>query len=180
MPSPNIDEVILRVALAQHLRDSEVEHLEDSVLAFTREKEIRRFEIAMHDSHRVRLPNRNARGHHVADGFLDGELELLFELDGEVVSLKELDHHVGNAFERHVDVDDFCHVRALDGRRGARLAFEALDKLVVNCEARKEHLDRDALPEALMDGLVYDTHPSVAQLRHDAILPRDERTGRKC
>jgi hypothetical protein len=66
-----------------------------------------------------------------------------------------------------VDRDD---ARVLEPRRGAGLALEALDELLVERERERQHLDRDLAVELLFPRVEHDRHPAAPQLLEDLVL----------
>ena len=68
-------------------------------------------------------------------------------------------------------------LRALDLRRDARLAEEALDEPGSTRQVGVEDLDRDACAEPGVEGLVDRAHTPVAEETNESVLAAEDVTG---
>src|SRR6266536_4712284 len=57
-------------------------------------------------------------------------------------------------------------------RRQLGLALDALHRVPTECQARRQHLDRDAPPQGDLGREIDDRHTAAAQLALDLVLPR--------
>ena len=165
----------LREGLGGRLGDPEVEDLDERhSVRTTREKEIRRLQVAMDDSERVSLGDALARLEQVFDRFSDRQRPALGEHLAEIAPLEELHHDEGRALRRLPDVGDSRDVLALDPHRRARLTKKPGDGLRVTGRLREQELDRVRFLELEVGNGEDDAHPSDADDAIDPVLVRDD------
>ncbi len=155
-----------QLVLDQHLGDAEIEHLDEVVRFFALgdprvwsgvhanqvtatgpldQHDVVGLEIAVDDADGVRGIERERD--------LVRDVERAMELDGaflldqilERLALEVLHHEVDRALGQDAEVGDVDDVRVVDRGRRARLAEEAMDRLLVARELRMQHLHRDRL-----------------------------------
>ncbi len=97
------------------------------------------------------------------------------KLVGEVAALQVLHDHERGAVVEATDVDDAGHVLAMDLRRRAGLAREALDDLGDALRVREQALDRDPLVELHVPGRDHDAHAALAEDPFDQVLASQDR-----
>jgi hypothetical protein len=143
-----------RVVGAGH---AEVEHLRHDASEGAGEKEVLGLEVAVHHP---RGMHRVDRGHHreqEVQRLGDREGTLATELRGEVFAVEEFHHEKGHAvFD--ADVGDIDHVGVAHPRGGAALAEKARDALGLGEGGCVQGLQRHALAQVHVLGLVHRAH----------------------
>jgi nitrogen-specific signal transduction histidine kinase len=129
--------------IRDHLGDAEVEDLELRASVRVGDEDVRRIEVAVHDSLRVREGHRVGHGIEQAQHLLNGPplfaaLAARAELLGEGVTLEPLEHHV-----RHERADRGRHRRARGDGAGdvERASRQAIMDLALVAKAPDERLD---------------------------------------
>ncbi len=102
----------------------------------------------------------------------NGERAVLREDLAEVAPLEELHDHVRRARFELADVEHARHVLALQAHCGARLAKEALDRVLARHRLFAHELERDELIELDVPRCDHDAHAARSEDTLDAILPR--------
>ena len=137
-------------------------------MAARRHEDIRRLDVAMDDSLRVRgfqcvghlngdvqQPAERHRlfGNHLLEGLAFQQLH-----DDEVLAIML------------ADVMDRTDGRVIQGRGSSSLPLESLQCLRVAGEIGGKKLQRDGSAESRVFGVVHDSHPALAELREHAIV----------
>src|SRR5262249_16653890 len=136
-----------------------------------REEQVRGLEVAMDDAEGVRVGDRLARFEHAADGLLHTELSGALEPARQVDAAQVLEDDEWRAARKPADIEPARRVRALEARRGLRLAQEPR---FFGAAARvAEHLQGNARPEVQVARREDDPHPPFADDALDAVLARN-------
>ena len=96
---------------------------------------------------------------------------------GQIDPVEVLHHEVGAAVLGRAEVGDVDDVRVPDARRGARLAPEPLDQVLLARVGRVQDLDRDALADLDVLAGVDGPHAALADLAQDAVAVLDDPPG---
>ena len=153
-------------ASGDELRQAEVEHLH---LAAAREEDVGRLDVAMQDAFGVRGVERV--------GDLRGDVEQVPQIERppdscaiERLALEQLHREVELPVVL-VEVVDRADVRVIERRRGARLAAEALDRLLGRGVAGGRTLSATWRPSFSVLGAIDDAHAARAELVEDLVVP---------
>jgi hypothetical protein len=130
----------------------------------------------MDDADGVRLGERGAGLDHPRGDLRDGQAAVVAQAIGEIDAVEVLHHEIRLAGLETTDVVHAAHVLALHLRRGAGLALEARDRVLV--ALAEEELDRDALVELEVPRGDDDAHSTAPEDALDAILPRERLAGK--
>ena len=161
----------------EHLGDAEIEDLEQGrAVVPLRQEQVRRLEITMHDSERVR-PRQTARHLPEPLDHLDGPRRYAERQRVEVGSVEHLHDEERHPAELVGDarVGDPHDVIAPDSPRRARLGPEAIDGVLGEAERRRDDLEREPLPRVLVLDLVDRAHASLPDQPDRPVLAPDFR-----
>jgi hypothetical protein len=152
-------------------REAEVEQLD----AVRRAKHVRRLQIAVHDAARVQRRKRREYLESHRDGFGNIERPAL-QLIGERLAFEQL-HRDEEASGVFADLVDLTDVGMVDAGGRARFAPQPFTPRLVTGQ-RRQRLQRDGAPEALVARLVDDAHAALAELAGDRVLAETSRHAR--
>src|SRR5882762_6528596 len=147
------------------LRQTKIQNFRLSPL---HEKYIRRLDVAVHDSFRVR------RVEPVSD--LNTDLQKFRNFDGlpanavlECLAFEQLHSDKRPTFE-FSNIVNRADVRMIEQGGGARFAAESLDRLRVLGNIVRQEFQRNAAAEARVPGFVDHAHSSASQSFQDAVV----------
>ncbi len=152
------------LGLRAQLRDAEVQELGlDLPRQRLPEEDVVGLQVAVDDVALVHRRHRGAHREHEVQRGREGERAAVVDAVGEALPLEELHREVGHAVDgaRVVDLDD---VGVLEARRGLRLAEEARGERGVRGQLAAQDLQRHALLQRELQGLV--DHPERARAEH--------------
>ncbi len=161
---------------ADDLRDPEVQHLHEvrAPLALNQE-DVLRLHVAVDDP----LPVRGAQPlgdlHEDAARAAPRQRALGPQGAPQVLPLQELHRDVDQAVAGLPEVRDVDDVLVADARGALRLLQEARDQLGTAAQIGEEDLQRDALADDRMLGLVHRAHAPLAHLADDPVAIGDDR-----
>src|SRR5262249_1118392 len=92
----------------------------------------------------------------------------------ERLALEVLHHDEGAAVGVVAEVEDLHDPGIPDPRHRARFVEEPVDDAAARTQLGQEHLDRRAPAEQLVLPQVHRTHPALAQLAKDLVVPYDD------
>ncbi len=155
--------------LPTHLGDAEVEDLH---LAASGDHDVAGLDVAVHDARFVGA--LQAAGHlpRDLDRFPPGD-RAPGDSIAERLSIVARHDDEGGAVRRPVDGVDSANGGMIEGRRGARLPGEALQRLLVPAGVRRQELERDVAIEVAIAGPIHDPHTTAPQGAEDSIRPDD-------
>ena len=159
------------------LRDSEVEHLQQRpAVGPSRDEEVRRLDVSVHDPKRVRFGQGLAGLQHEVDN--DADEQLRSGDVREIGALQVFEHHVRRTRLEGADVDDARDVFALESNGRLRLPQEALHDLLISEHLRQQKLHRHGLMKLEVHGLHDDAHTALAEHPLDAVSARENSADR--
>ena len=130
-----------------HTRDAEVEELHPlhraGVVGVDRQVDVRRLEIAVHDSGRVHRHERIAHLHRDRHELRARQANLPLQARRERLAVQALHHQVGSAVDQVTVIDDFDDVGVPRQTEGLGLAPQTIRRDGVVRSSRAEELDRD-------------------------------------
>ncbi len=164
-----------------HLRDAEVEDLDDVALPVALDQhDVLGLEVAMDDAGGVRvlepaqdlaMDRERPRGRH-----RPGRDRL-----GQRLARQELHHQEQRALGRAAEVGDGDDVRVREPAGRLGLALEAARELFLAAQLGQQHLDREIAPHHRVLGAVHGAHAADADAADDAVAltdgDADERVG---
>ena len=157
------------------LGDAEVQHLDEQrVVVVAREDDVRGLEVAVDDAAAVRV--LDAVGDLAGDGrgFVEGERARALQSLAERLAFDEFHDDVGLAARERPVVVGAGDVRVVESRGGARLALEALRRLLVGDEVGQQQLDRRGAFEFDVHARVDRAHPAAPDQLVEPVLVRDQ------
>ncbi len=168
-----------RAAFVFTFRNAEIEDLDQRPVpgATTANEEVRRLEVAVHDSEPVGLDHRLGDLEHDVDRLLHRHRPARVKRRIEIEPFEVLHHDVGKAVRKGLHVHDAGGVDGPQLRCGARFALETLQNLGEVRNVGPQHFEREALSQAQMQGLVDDGHTALAECAHHFVLARDRVAG---
>jgi hypothetical protein len=139
--------------VAGELADAEVEHLREREAgrAVLVQEHVRRLDVAVDDADGVRRGERLRRVEQDREEVLHADRRIGVERVAEGHPVEQLHDEVEDAVVHLPDVEHVDDVRVVDLRRGARLAREALARVLVRGRVRVHELDREVAAGARVD-----------------------------
>ena len=153
------------------LGDAEVEHLAVTVGG---NEDVGRLQIAMHDTHAVRRPQRLDNLDREIERHLGGHRSFSVESIAERLPLEVLLHDVVHVTRLAVDdrlahVEHRGNVRVIESRRRPRLLLEARQPFRIRRELGRQDFDGDVAPEPRVFGEIHLAHTTRTELVEDLV-----------
>jgi hypothetical protein len=161
-----------RVALAGRahvLRDAEVHDLDEVLVLAAQQEHVLRLHVAVDDALGVRGAQRRRDLLRDQQDALLGQRALAQQALGERLALEELHHHERPAVAGGAEVGDVDDVLVADRGGEPRLLLEPRDDLILARVLVEQDLDRDALADQRVGGLVDRAHAALADLARDVV-----------
>ena len=156
-----------------HLRDAEVEHLDEvgPPLAL-HEIDVLRLHVAVDDAVLVRGAQRLGDLHQDRARPRPGDDPLRLEGAPEILAVEVLHRDVDQPLRRLPEVGDVDHVLVADARGALRLLQEARDQIGPAGQILEQDLERDLLLDERVLREVDAAHPPLADLAQDPVTIR--------
>src|SRR5262249_37181427 len=155
----------------QELRDSEVEELREPNPVVDGQKDVRRFQIAVHDPRSVSGVERTRDAFEYRQRLAGGDRTGPGEVLIEGLSVEELHHVVVTTVAEYPERKDVDDVPVANVVHRACFVDESHHHLRVRGELPLEKLHRRGLPDYRMERLVDDPEAPLAEEPLDPVLP---------
>ncbi len=168
-----LGEVAVRIgrrALAKHLRDAEIEHLDHLALTRRVQEDVVRLDVAVNDARGMRLGERRAKRHDDLCHSRESNPALSHEKAAERLAGEQLHHEVGDARRRDSEVEYRDSVRMREPARRDTLLAEALQRVRrLVSGSRPEDLDGDRPRKVELYAPEHRSESAGTDLRFEAV-----------
>jgi len=151
--------------------DAKIQDLYEILRVSTREKDARRFQVAVHDARRVRC--QQPFGELLANREQPRQRQRV--LSGtplrERHSIEQLHDQIRAAVRQRAEVSDVDDVLVANCRGGLSLDQQTPGRFAEPRDVRAQHLDSHLLADGLVPAAVDDAHPVTSEKRRISVAP---------